>query len=288
MNFWNQNRAVSRIGGIREDDLVIVTGTGSPQSHALRGTAEVPTQSVGTRISTSTGTYPYKATLVEHDYVYQRTDLVDLEGNTYKSKRTSYNQFLRNHPAAVYRPFIKEDIPACLYLYQTWLAQYKERHPDSSASSFDKLPSTPLRAGRTLSERLVVSEVEPSESNGLTTRKHETEMAEENFKVHQKTLLEHEKLGLTGRVVELDGEIAGYTFGVPLSLGTFYVTFEITDLRNKGISQYLFREFCRELEPYEYIHAGGDSGVISLVRVKESYHPVKKHPVYQVTMNYFS
>ncbi|GEM_PF-330866 len=263
MNFWNQNRAVSRIAGIREEDIVNVGAT--PR---------------GCPPGAGTGARPYTVTLVEHDYLYRRIDLVNLKGNTYKSKRASYNQFLRNHPAAIYHPFTKEDIPACLHLYQTWLAQYKERRLDSSASSFDKL--------RTLSER--------SESNGLTIRKHEIEMAEENFKVHQKAFLE--TVGarpfdgaqgkravplLIGRVIEINGEISGYTFGVPLSSEIFYILFEITDLTIKGISQYLFREFCRELEPYPFIHAGGDSGLDSLRRVKESYHPLKKYPVYQIS-----
>ncbi len=226
MNFWNQNRTVSRISGMREEDLTILPPP--PFMGGGRGEGEEE---------------HYKISLVEYDYIDRRIDLVNLRGNAYKSKRANYNQFLQNHPAAIYRPFTKEDIPACLRLYQTWLAQYKERRP----------------------------------------AKHEIEMAQENFKVHQKALLEYEKLGLMGRVVELDGKIAGYTFGVPLSPEIFYIIFEITDLRNKGISQYLFREFCRELEPYEYVHAGGDSGVVSLARVKESYHPVKKHPIYQIS-----
>jgi hypothetical protein len=155
---------------------------------------------------------------------------------------------------------MEKDIQACLRLYQTWLAQYRERHP----------------------------------------AKHEIEMAQENFKVHQKALLEmagarYETVGaqliaplLIGRVIEINGEISGYTFGVPLSSEIFYILFEITDLRIKGISQYLFREFCRELKQYQYINAGGDSGLESLQRAKESYRPVKKHPIYQISFSPFT
>ncbi len=219
MNFWNQNRAVSRISGIREEYL-----------------AHVGANPCGC---------PYMVTLVEHDYLYNRLDLVNLKGNLYKSKRASYNQFVRSHPNAVYRPFTKEDTPACLRLYQEWLKEYRKH-------------SVP---------------------------EHQLQMAEENYNVHQKGILEYELLGLTGRIVELDdGKIAGYTFGTELNPETFYILFEITDRQIKGISQYLFREFCKELEQYRSINVGGDSGIASLARVKESYHPVARYPIYQLML----
>ena len=219
MDFWNKNRSVSRISGLREEDKKKI------------------------KIE------PSQFSLVEYDYVYLRNDLVHLRGNQYKTKRAGYNQFIRCYPDVVYRFFSPKDIPGCLALYETWLQQYRQR------------PVT----------------------------EHQIQMAQDNYTVHQKGMLEYQQLGLTGRVIEVEGKIIGYTFGYPLSEETFYVLFEIADITFKGISQYLFREFCKEMSCYSLIHAGGDSGLSSLRQVKLSYHPAQILPIYQMThMSFFS
>ena len=83
------------------------------------------------------------------------------------------------------------------------------------------------------------------------------------------------ELGLSGRVVEVEGRVAAYTFGYPLNARTFCILFEIADRDVKGLGTYIFREFCRELEPYELINTMDDSGLEGLRRAKLAYHPLK-------------
>ncbi len=83
------------------------------------------------------------------------------------------------------------------------------------------------------------------------------------------------ELGLVGCVVEVEGRVKAYTFGYPLNASTFCVLFEITDRQVKGLGAYVFREFCRELESYEFINTMDDSGLDGLRRAKLSYHPIK-------------
>ncbi len=85
---------------------------------------------------------------------------------------------------------------------------------------------------------------------------------------------EFEELGLIGRVVKIEGVISAYTFGYQLNKETFCILFEITDLKFKGLSQFIFREFCKELTKYKYINLMDDSGLENLRRVKKSYRPI--------------
>lgn len=92
---------------------------------------------------------------------------------------------------------------------------------------------------------------------------------------HRQGISHAAELGLVGRVAEVEGRLAAYTFGYPLSGSTFCVLFEIADRRVKGLGAYIFREFCRELEPYELINTMDDSGLDGLRRAKLAYHPIK-------------
>jgi hypothetical protein len=92
---------------------------------------------------------------------------------------------------------------------------------------------------------------------------------------HRQGISHAAELGLVGRVVEVEGRVAAYTFGYPLNAQTFCVLFEIADRDLKGLGAYIFREFCRELEPYEFINTMDDSGLDGLRRAKLSYHPIK-------------
>ena len=90
-------------------------------------------------------------------------------------------------------------------------------------------------------------------------------------------------LGLVGRVVWIDGEIRGYTFGYPLNVDTFCILFEVTDLKIKGLAQFIYREFCKELmDTYRWMNAMDDSGLENLKRVKNAYHPIQLIPSYNI------
>jgi hypothetical protein len=87
-------------------------------------------------------------------------------------------------------------------------------------------------------------------------------------------------LDLLGRVVKINKEIRGFTFGFKLNTDTFCILYEITDLSIKGLAQFIFREFSQELTAYKYINIMDDSGLENLKKVKLSYHPVKLIPAY--------
>lgn len=89
-------------------------------------------------------------------------------------------------------------------------------------------------------------------------------------------------LGLSGKVVKSKGKIKGFTFGFPLNKDTFCILFEITDLSVKGLPQFIFARFCKELKDYKYINIMDDSGLENLKKVKLSYRPVRLAPSFIV------
>lgn len=58
----------------------------------------------------------------DYEYCYYREDLVALRGNDYKSKRASYNYFLKNNRYK-YVPFESQMLDECLKLYDAWAQQ---------------------------------------------------------------------------------------------------------------------------------------------------------------------
>ncbi|MDP2941198.1 MAG: phosphatidylglycerol lysyltransferase domain-containing protein, partial [Candidatus Omnitrophota bacterium] len=88
-------------------------------------------------------------------------------------------------------------------------------------------------------------------------------------------LKNYPSLGLEGRVVEIGGRLQAFTLGFPLNADTFCVLYEITNLKYRGLAQFIFMRFCRDLGQYKFINAMDDSGLENLKRVKLSYRPVK-------------
>ncbi len=93
-------------------------------------------------------------------------------------------------------------------------------------------------------------------------------------------LKDYAGLNVVGRTVKIGREIKAFTFGFKVSNNIFCVLYEVTDLSVKGLAQFIFREFCRELKGYKYINIMDDSGLENLKKVKLSYQPVKLIPAY--------
>lgn len=91
------------------------------------------------------------------------------------------------------------------------------------------------------------------------------------------------KLDIIGRLVRIGEIIRGFTFGFKLNEETFCILYEITDLSVKGLAQFIFREFCRELSEYKYINIMDDSGLANLKKVKLSYRPLRLIPSYIIS-----
>ena len=53
------------------------------------------------------------------EYCYLREEVADLKGNKYKSKRSSYNQFVKAY-SCEYLPFNKNMLEECMRLYDAW------------------------------------------------------------------------------------------------------------------------------------------------------------------------
>lgn len=187
----------------------------------------------------------FRATLKETEYLYETETLAGLRGDRYKQQRHSYNVFVTKYPSAKLCPYTTTDQDTCLSLYDRWCEMRSEKSDDPIYNA----------------------------------------MLNDSRSAHRIGVSHADALGIVGRVVHIDGEIRGYTFGYPLSVETFCVLFEITDLSIKGLAQFIYREFCKELmDSYKWINALDDSGLENLKRVKRSYHPIQLIPSYNIVM----
>lgn len=90
MDFYNQNSEVGRIENVREEEA---------RSYARLG---------------------LRAKLKDREYACLRDDLVNLRGDGFRHKRSSYNHFIKTHNAQIleYSPAYQK---ACLGLYRLWM-----------------------------------------------------------------------------------------------------------------------------------------------------------------------
>ena len=73
----------------------------------------------------------------------------------------------------------------------------------------------------------------------------------------------------------VDGKIAAFTFGAPISHNTFGVHYEKADINIDGIYSAINQEFASHLpEQYIYLNREEDLGIPGLRQAKLSYHPV--------------
>lgn len=186
------------------------------------------------------------STLKETEYLYETESLSKLSGNRYKSKRSAYNAFVACYPTAALDSYCSTDRHACFALYDAWRTERVTQCSDEVYCA----------------------------------------MLDDSRSAHRLAITHADALGLHGRVVRINGEIKGYTFGYPLNPKTFCVLFEVTNLNTKGLAQFIYREFCRELMgTYKWVNAMDDSGLESLRRVKHSYHPTRLIPSYNVVIS---
>ncbi len=104
-----------------------------------------------------------------------------------------------------------------------------------------------------------------------------------SFLAHTRALRLAERLGLTARVLEIDGRLLAYSFGAPVADGrTFAVLGEVADLSVKGLAAFAFRQMCREVSQCRWVNIMGDCGLENLRRAKLGYHPARKVKAYSV------
>jgi len=133
-----------------------------------------------------------------------------------------------------------KDKPACLKLYDLWMEQRMSSNSDQVYQGM------------------------------LNDSKISLSMAFSNYSA----------LGFEGALVKIGKEVKGFTFGFALNPEIFCILYEITDLSVKGLAQFIFRNFSRQLEGYEFINIMDDSGLDNLKKVKMSYRPARLVPAY--------
>ena len=106
----------------------------------------------------------FHAVQKETEYLYDTEALVQLKGDRYKSKRAAHNVLVRNHPAAQLEPYRPSHLTECLALYESWQQEREVHSPDDI-----------YRA-----------------------------MLEDSRHSHRTGLMNHEELGLVGRVAFID------------------------------------------------------------------------------------
>lgn len=180
----------------------------------------------------------------ETEYLYTTDFLIQLKGNRYKSQRGAYNAFIRNQSEMTLAPYQSEDYSDCLELHELWRHQRR------------KSCYNPLYEG----------------------------MLSDSEHAHRVGLLNAEELGLDGIVLRIEGKLKGYSVGYPLNNKIYCIIFEIADTRQRGIAQFLFREFCRRKANYPFISAMDDSGLENLKRVKLSYRPTEQIRSYNAVL----
>ena len=94
-------------------------------------------------------------------------------------------------------------------------------------------------------------------------------------------LLHFDQLGLTGGAIWIDGQIAAFSFGMPINYNTFGVHIEKANTAFDGIYAVINQQFASHIpEQYIYINREEDLGIPGLRKAKLSYYPailLEKH-----------
>lgn len=93
---------------------------------------------------------------------------------------------------------------------------------------------------------------------------------------HACVLEEYAQIGVSGTVIRVDHDIAGYTFGHWLTPHTWCILLEVADRSIPGLAQWVFRDTCRIAlaQGAVSINAMEDAGLPGLRATKLAYRPV--------------
>lgn len=183
------------------------------------------------------------------DYIYEVDALINLRGNSYHTKRTEINKFMKSYPDYVIEPLEsdkhKDEI---MQLFNKWVSDRVKYMPKEEAEVF---------------------------LEGIHQERYAIKQMLKNF----------DALSLIGLVIYINGEIKGFTAGEKINKDTATVIIEKTDFEVLGCAQYIFREFSKMLKEHygvTYINVGDDMGFENLRKVKMSYRPFKLEPKYTI------
>lgn len=183
------------------------------------------------------------------DYIYEVDALINLRGNSYHTKRTEINKFMKSYPDYIIEPLDsvkhKDEI---MQLFNKWVSDRVKYMPKEEAEVF---------------------------LEGIHQERHAIKQMLKYF----------DALSLIGLVIYINGELKGFTAGEKINDDTATVIIEKTDFEVLGCAQYIFREFSKMLKEHygvTYINVGDDMGFENLRKVKMSYRPFKLVPKYTI------
>ncbi len=183
------------------------------------------------------------------DYIYKVDDLIDLKGDSYKSKRNEINKFKKIYPEHRIEVLdIDKHAKAVLDLFNKWVKDRTTYMPKEEVEVF---------------------------LDGIYF---------ERFAI-KRLVNDYKNLEIIGLVIYIDEEIKGFTVGEKINANTASVILEKTDFEILGCAQFIFREFSKILKDkysVEYINVGDDMGFENLKKVKMSYRPNKLVPKYTI------
>ena len=180
------------------------------------------------------------------EYVYRKEDLIALKGNAYKSQRHDCNYFIARHGKHTFEPYLDGDFDACMGLFERWADDRAKKNSDDIYRS----------------------------------------MLQENRLVHARLLKYWKPLGLIVRVLRVEGQVIGYTFGFALDEKTFCVYVEVADLKITGAAAFMFKSFCADgqLTDFIRINTMDDFAMPKVARAKQAYHPSELIPSYTASL----
>jgi len=170
------------------------------------------------------------------DYIYRTADLIDLQGNAYKTKRSEINQFRRTYPNHRMETLNANHHEGIRALVNTWLKNRLQYLTGQDIADF-------------------------------------FHTVEQERQAIERALNHYDTLGLTGLVILIDDRLEGFTFGERITPDVGNVLVEKTNFAIPGSAQYLFREFAKTFTDCTYLNVGDDLGLENLRRVKMSYRP---------------
>lgn len=183
------------------------------------------------------------------DYIYQVDALIELRGNSYHTKRTEINKFIKSYPDHIVEELdTQKHHDEIINLFNKWVADRVKYMPKEEAEVF---------------------------LEGIHQERHAIKHMLKNYT----------KLNLIGIVIYINGELKGFTVGERINNDTATVIIEKTDFEVLGCAQFIFREFSKMLKEHynvTYINVGDDMGFENLKKVKMSYRPFKLVPKYTI------
>jgi hypothetical protein len=168
------------------------------------------------------------------EYIHLSSSLLSLSGKRLQPKRNAVNQFLRSYSRYTYEPVSPSNLGEVCAFQQRQLET--DRAAEKSA--------------------------------------HLLELLEEENRAIALAASAWEEIGLTGGAIRIDGQVAAFAVGCPISAGTFDVMFESAERSYNGIFQVLEQELIRrELGSFLHVNREEDLGIPGLRFAKQSLRP---------------